>query len=75
MVDDAPYEWERALQADGIRVELSLADKGTKVNAHDIHASLRLIPISLETTVTSRTLDTFAARETSFLDSGHLLQR
>ena len=75
MLNDAPYECERSLEADGIWVEFSRASRGTKVNAHAIHVSLCLMPISLETTVTSRSLDTFALKETSFLNSGPALRR
>ena len=68
MLHDTPYKGEmESLWMEGGHVEFSLASEGTKVNMHAIHASLGLILTSWETMVTSRTLDTFAFRETSFL--------
>ena len=68
MLHDIPYRREKeSLWMEGGPVKFSLESEGTKVNMHAIHASLGLMPTSWETTVTSRTLDTFAFRETSFV--------
>ena len=70
MLHEAPCKCEKSLEVDGVWVEFSLASDGTKVSVRAIHVSRGLIPTSWETMVTSRTLDTFAFRETSFLNSG-----
>ena len=68
MLYDTPcVKYEIDLRVDGVYVEFSLASEGTKVCMYAIHALLGLIPTSWETTVTSRTLDIFAFRETSFV--------
>ena len=75
MLHDAPFKCETSLTVDGVSVQVSLASGGTRVSTHAIHALLDLIPTSWETTVTSRTLVTFAFRETSFLNSGLSFQK
>ena len=63
------------LKVDGAWAEFSLANEGTKVCIHALHALLGLITNSWETMVASQILDSFAVKETSFLTSAPSFQR
>ena len=43
MLHDTPCNWEETMAVDGVQVEFSLANEGTRVSTHAPHAFLGLI--------------------------------
>ena len=76
MIPHCSSEWGSCeLLVDGVPTKFSDAPSDIKVNTVIVHILFESYENSWGTMGTLRTLGTFAAKETSFLTSGHCLQR